>query len=275
MPSLSIIIPAYNEQDAIGPVLDALRHLQLDSETIVVDDGSTDSTGAIAAAHGARVLRHPVNAGYGKSVKDAITIATADTIVITDADGTYPIDRIPDLLTELGKGFHMVVGARQGRAYHGSLLKRLARIIFKILAEFTTGNRIPDVNSGFRAFRRSDVAPYLGDLCNGFSFTTTITLVYMFTGKMVGYMPIDYHVRIGRSKVHIIRDSLRTLQYLTEAVVHYNPPKIFLLLSIVAFLWGMLGTIWLGAVSLFAGGLTALLIFSIGLVTEGQRRTPK
>lgn len=298
MANVSIIIPAYNEESAIGSVLETIRGQRgvlnpesreenaigtQDSrpkthdsvEVIVVDDGSTDRTAEIAASHGARVLRHPINTGYGHSIKDGIRAAAGELIILMDADGTYPIDRIPDLVTELARGYHMVVGAREGSAYRGGVLKVIARSIFKALAQFTTGNRVPDVNSGFRAFRRSEVLPYLDDLCNGFSFTTTITLVYMFTGKIVGYMPIAYQDRVGRSKVRIVGDSLRTLQYMVEAVVHYNPPKIFLLLSIVAFLWGALGVLWMGPMSLFAGGLTALVIFAIGLVAEGLRRTPK
>ncbi len=275
MATVSIIIPAYNEEGAIGPLLESLKALALDSEIIVIDDGSTDRTAEIAAGHGARVVHHPINTGYGHSVKDGIRAALAPIIVLTDADGTYPIDRIPDLLAELNKGFHMVVGARQGRAYHGSLLKRLARFIFKMLAEFTIGNRVPDVNSGFRAFRRSEVLPYLDDLCNGFSFTTTITLVYMFTGKMVGYLPISYRERVGKSKVRIVGDSLRTLQYMVETVVHFNPPKIFLLLSLISFFWGLLGAIWIGPMSLFAGVWVGIVVFAIGLVAEGLRRTPK
>lgn len=275
MAAISIIIPAFNEEAAVGPVITALRALPLSAEIIIVDDGSTDRTAAIAEEHGVRVVRHPMNMGYGYSVKDGIRAATHDVIVLSDADGTYPIDRIPDLVTELGRGFHMVVGARQGRAYHGSFLKKIARVIFKMIAEFMTGNRIPDVNSGFRALRKSEVWPYLHDLCNGFSFTTTITLVYMFTGKMVGYMPIAYEVRVGHSKVHIIRDSLRTLQYIIETSVHYNPPKIFLLLSIITFVWSVLLWVWLGPASLLFGGLSALLVFAIGLVAEGLRKTPK
>ncbi|MBI5155852.1 glycosyltransferase family 2 protein [Candidatus Peregrinibacteria bacterium] len=275
MEKISIIIPAFNEEGAIGPVLQAIKALPLDAEIIIVDDGSTDRTAEIAAENGVRVVRHPMNVGYGYSVKDGIRAATNDVIVLSDADGTYPIDRIPDLVTELNRGFHMVVGARQGRAYHGSFLKKFARIVFKMIAEFMTGNRIPDVNSGFRALRKSEVGPYLHDLCNGFSFTTTITLVYMFTGKMVGYMPIAYEVRVGRSKVRIVRDTFRTLQYIIETSVHYNPPKIFLMLALITFLWSMFLWIWLGLASLLFGGIGAALVFAIGLVAEGLRKTPK
>ena len=244
MPSLSVIIPALNEEAGIAAVLDQLRALNLDAELLVVDDGSTDHTGDIARAHGARVIRHSHNRGYGASIKDAITAAMADTIVLTDADGTYPVDKIPTLLAEYRGGCDMVVGARQGVEYRGSLFKMPARFIFKLLVEFTTGRRIPDINSGLRIFSRKTVMPLFADLCNTFSFTTTITLVYMLTGKSVCYIPVDYHARIGTSKVRIVRDSLRTLQFIIETMASYNPLKLSLLLCMLL----LLGSVVLGVI---------------------------
>ena len=234
MTPISIVIPAFNEEKAIGSVVDALKALPLDAEVIIVDDGSLDATASIAEAHGARVVRRPQNSGYGRSVKDGVRHATRDVIVVSDADGTYPIDRIPSLLEEFERGFDMVVGARQGPAYRGSPLKSLARLFLKFIVEFTTGERIPDVNSGMRIFRKSAATPYFPDICEGFSFTTTITLVYHLTHKTVSYVPIAYEKRIGHSKVKMFHDTLRTLQYITECIVRYNPLKIFLLLIVVS-----------------------------------------
>ena len=275
MEPVSIVIPAYNEEGAIAPVIRALRALPIHAESIVVDDGSSDTTAAVAEAEGAVVVRHPMNAGYGASIKDGIRAATHNTILITDADGTYPISRIPDLLEMFTKGFDMVVGARQGRAYKGSFLKMPARIVFKWLVEFTTGRSIPDINSGMRVFRKQDVLPHFPEICNGFSFTTTITLIYMLTGKFVTYMPIDYGARVGRSKVKIFRDSLRTLQYIVECIVRYNPLKLFLLLAVVAFIWGALASIVYGPFALFLGGCTTLIVAALGLMTEMMRWTRK
>ena len=269
---VSVIIPAFNEELAIGAVLTALRALPIESEIIVIDDGSLDQTGAIAREHGAIVLRHPVTAGYGKSVKDGIFAATTDIIILSDADGTYPIDMIPSLIARFAEGFDMVVGARSGLAYRGSFLKMPARYVFKFLAEFSTGTVIPDINSGLRIFRRSDVLPHLPDLCNGFSFTTTITLLYLFTGRIIGYMPIAYHRRIGRSKVRMVRDSLRTLQYLVEAIVRFNPVKLFFLLACMTLFIGSLGAVWVGTVAVVGAVLCAFLIFALGLVAETCRR---
>ncbi len=272
MPQISIVIPAYNEEAAIGSVLDALFKLNIDAEIIVVDDGSSDRTAEIAKAHGARVIRHPQNMGYGMSVKDAVRVAITDTILLTDADGTYPIDRIPDLVTMFNQGYDMTVGARQGAAYRGTFLKMPARYVFKFLVEMTTGRHIPDINSGLRIFRKSTSMKYFADICDGFSFTTTITLIYMLTGKSVSYMPIDYFKRIGKSKVKMIRDSLRTLQYITECIVRYNPLKLFLLLSAITVFLGIAAGSMLGPYAFLLGVFFAMVVFAQGLIAESMRR---
>ena len=270
MSSFSIVIPAYNEEKAIGALLGSIHGLRLGCELIVVDDASTDDTAEIAAQHGARVLRHPINCGYGKSVKDGVCFASHDIIVIIDADGTYPITSIPVLVQEFERGCDMVVGARHGKEYRGTFLKMPARYVFKLLVEFTTGRRIPDINSGFRVFSKQTVQRYFSDICNGFSFTTTITLIYLLTGKIVSYVPVDYGKRIGRSKVKIIRDTFRTLQYVTECIVRYNPLKLFILLSLMAMIVGAVGAS-IEPSMFFVGLLTAILIFSLGCIADSVR----
>lgn len=273
MAPLSIVIPAFNEETAIAPVLQALRALALDAEIIVVDDGSTDRTAEVAGTHGARVVRRPCNSGYGSSLKAGILAASSDVIVITDADGTYPVEKIPVLLERFSQGFDMMVGARQGKSYRGGFFKMPARRILKLLVELTTGTRIPDINSGMRVFRKSTVERYLPDLCNGFSFTTTITLIYLLTGKSVGYEPVPYDKRVGKSKVRHLHDSLRTLQYIVECIVRYNPLKIFLALSLFLLCIGLIGWIWLGLLSVLLGILAAGLTAGMGLLAEGGRRS--
>jgi polyisoprenyl-phosphate glycosyltransferase len=280
MTSYSVIIPALNEEGGIHSVIDRLHALSPRPEVIVVDDGSTDRTGAIASEAGAKVIRHPSPGGYGRSLKDGILSASSDVIAIADADGTYPVERIPDLLAALEQGYDMVVGARTGRHYRGSFLKMPARIIFKWLVEFTTGRSIPDINSGLRVFRKSEVTQYFDDLCNGFSFTTTITLIYMLTGKFLHYVLIDYGKREGKSKVRIIRDSLRTLQYITEVIAVYNPLKLFILIS---GLLGLAGALLLCG-ALFSQGepllmltgslaiFTSFIVFSLGILTHARSK---
>ena len=273
--SYSVIIPALNEEGGIAAVIDRLQALSPPPEIIVVDDGSTDRTGEIAKSKGVTIIRHPASGGYGRSLKDGLRAAT-ELCAIADADGTYPLERIPELIASLEDGYDMVVGARSGKHYRGTIFKMPARIVFKWLVEFTTGRRVPDINSGLRVFRKTAVLHYEEDLCNGFSFTTTITLIYLLTGKFVLYIPIDYGVRSGRSKVRIVRDSLRTLQYITEVIVTYNPLKLFVLMSGILVLCALLSLtqffvaldpfFFLLLATIFLVG--AFIVFAMGLLAH-------
>ncbi len=275
MTAYSVIIPALNEESGIAAVIDRLQALSPRPDIIIVDDGSTDRTGEIARSKGVTVIRHPSPGGYGRSLKDGIRAAVNDIVAITDADDTYPVERIPEFIEQIDSGFDMVVGARSGKHYRGSFFKMPARIVFKWLVEFATGRLIPDINSGLRAFRKSGVSPYEGDLCNGFSFTTTITLIYCFTGKFIRYIPINYASRSGTSKVRFVQDSLRTLQYITEVIATYNPLKLYILMSgILGFLAIIclvhflifLDPFYLMLASVFLIG--AFIVFGIGLTTR-------
>ena len=283
-PGVSVVIPALNEAGAIELTVLAVRRMFdaagiAPAEIIVVDDGSSDDTGALARAAGATVVRHPHNIGYGRALKDGILAARHATIVITDADGTYPIERIPAMLTAYAEGFDMVVGARTGSHYRGNVLKAPLRSILKFLVEYTAGRRIPDINSGLRLFDRQTVIPYFPHLCNTFSFTTSLTLAYMMTGRYVAYLPIAYHERIGNSKVRLLRESLRTLQYIVQAIIYYNPIKIFVLLSGACLLLAVASTV-LGvmlqiksAFFLAVGSiLVAMIVFSLGLLADLLRQ---
>lgn len=273
MSSVSIVIPAYNEEGHIAPVIKQLLNLGLDAEVIVVDDGSTDRTGEIAKEAGATLVRHPVNMGYGRSLKDGIRAAAGDVIIISDADGTYPIGEIPVLLKAFDRGFDMVVGARQGAAYRQSPLKALLRWFLKSIVEFASGRKIPDVNSGFRVFRKSTAMPFFSDICEGFSFTTTITLVYALTHKSIHYVPVPYEKREGsKSKVKLVRDTLRTLQYITECIVRYNPLKLFLVFAVASIVIGIIGALVASDSIFFQGLIGALFIGSLGFIAESLRR---
>lgn len=278
MTSVSVIIPAYNEERAIASVLQRLPRTSLDLEMIVVDDGSTDRTGERAQAAGARVVHQPSNGGYGLALKAGIRAASHELIAISDADGTYPVEELPRLVARMGEGFDMVIGMRQGREYWGTFLKMPARFLFQFLVQFSTGRRIPDVNSGFRVFRKRDVVPLFPLLCDTFSFTTTLTLAYCFLHRFIGYVPIVYGKRVGHSKVHFVRDSLRTLQYLVESIAYFNPLKLFLLLSSPFFLVGGLALL----VALVGGEMTwflpgtvlvvgGVVVFGMGLAIHALR----
>jgi glycosyltransferase involved in cell wall biosynthesis len=238
---ITVVIPALNEQNAIGHTVELIKTTLTKAklepfEILVIDDGSKDETAQRATTGGARVIRHPHNAGYGRSLKDGIRAARFDTIIISDADGTYPIEAMPALVERYSEGFDMVVGARSGIHYRESLLKMPLRFILRRLVEFTASRAVPDINSGLRVFSREVALSYFNHLCDTFSFTTSMTLAYMMTSRYVAYVPIEYNKRIGASKVRLMRDSLRTIQYILEAAIYYNPLKIFVLLAAIVFL---------------------------------------
>jgi len=277
---ISIVIPAYNEKDAIVSTVIHIRQTLeqaklIPHEIIVVDDGSSDETASLALQSGAVVVRHPHNLGYGASLKSGILISHYDTIVITDSDGTYPISQIPLLYEKYSEGYDMVVGARQGIVYKGSYIKWPLRILLRFLVEWTAGRKIPDINSGLRIFSKKTISSYFNRLCNTFSFTTSATLAYMMTGRFVVYVPINYSERIGSSHVRLWRDSLRTLQFIVQAVTYYNPLKIFILLASLC-MFGSLISILIGLLNSIATGFlmgvmlicSAIILFGMGLVTD-------
>jgi glycosyltransferase involved in cell wall biosynthesis len=275
---ISVVIPALNEERGIAATVTAVTSVLVAArlvpfEIIVVDDGSTDATAKAATEAGARIVRHPHNVGYGRSLKKGIDAATYDMVAICDADGTYPAAAIPELVRLYNEGFDMAVGQRQGPHYRQSALKMPLRALLRFLVEWTAGRRIPDINSGLRVFSRAAAMKYFPHLCDTFSFTTSMTLAYMMTNRFVTYHKIDYFERTGRSKVRLLRDSLKTLQYIVEAIVYYNPLKIFLLLSLICAVTAII----MMAVSLYFSIVTgimlavgtamvAVIMFGIGLL---------
>lgn len=282
---ISVVIPAYNEQDAIRYTVEEARKVLEDGgysdfEIIIVNDGSKDNTAAEAEAAGARVVTNPHNMGYGFSLKRGIAAAKNELIAITDADMTYPFEKVIEMIEEKKKGFDLVVGARTGENYRESFLKMNLRKILRMFVEFVAGRKIPDINSGLRVFDRSTVMPFFPRLCNTFSFSTSQTLAYMMNAKFVKYVEIPYNARKGKSHVKMFRDSLKTMQYILEAAVYYNPLKIFLLTTfvmlLISFISFMLKLIFdfnacatlavmalMGAVITFCFGLLAVLLKQI------------
>jgi glycosyltransferase involved in cell wall biosynthesis len=221
---ISIVIPAFNEFDAIGQCVTEVRvHLNssglADAQIIVVDDGSSDGTGDEARAAGADVLCNSANLGYGRSIKAGLSNAIYDTILIMDGDLTYPAREISFLLAEYHRGCDMIIAHRTGPHF---LSLAVPRIVLRSIAEFVTGRSIPDVNSGMRIFDRRDAYPFLDYLCDSFSFTTSLTLIYLMTGKLVRYRPIEYRKRFGKSKVRFIRDSARTLYCVLRCAIRFR-----------------------------------------------------
>jgi glycosyltransferase involved in cell wall biosynthesis len=239
-PPFSLIIPAYNEQQGILPVLDHLQsilnHAQCSYELIVVNDGSTDETGKLLRSHrGIRLIEHRRNLGYGAALKTGIRHAKHPLIVITDADGTYPNERIPDLV-KLATQVDMVVGARIGENVRYSKIRRIPKWFLVHFAQWLTQTKIPDLNSGLRVFRKSIVERFLNILPDTFSFTTSITVAMLMNRYIVHYEPIDYHARVGKSKIKPVRDTLRFVQLILRTGVYFAPLRVFMPLA--AFFFG-------------------------------------
>ncbi|MBD2021204.1 glycosyltransferase family 2 protein [Leptolyngbya sp. FACHB-36] len=235
----SVVIPAYNEEYGIAATLEqlqeTLRFSQHKYEIIVVNDGSTDRTGEILRSRtDVRVLEHQSNRGYGAALKTGIRYAKYPLIVITDADGTYPNQRIPELVS-LAANADMVVGARIGSNVSYSPIRRIPKWFMVRFAQWVTKTPIPDLNSGLRVLRKSVAERFLNILPNTFSFTTTITIATLTSNYVVHYEPIDYYHRVGRSKIKPIRDTLRFIQLILRTGVYFAPMRVFFPVAVVFF----------------------------------------
>lgn len=232
MNMLSVVIPAYNEQQAIAGVLDELK-ATLDEtgqpyEIIVVDDGSTDNTArTVQQKATARLIQHPYNRGYGASLKTGILKASGDTVLIIDADGTYQAKDIPKLLEQAGD-YDMVVGSRTGKEVKVPLYRKPAKWFLTKLANYLSRVNIPDLNSGMRILKKADIERFLTILPSTFSFTTTLTLAYHCNDYLVKYVPIDYYERRGKSKIKPLRDGLNFILLILRVITYFNPLRVFL-----------------------------------------------
>ncbi len=281
---VSVVIPAYNEEGSVGETvktaINALSGADYEkTEVIVVDDGSTDRTAEEATKAGAVVYSHPHNVGYGLSLKHGIGWARYDTIIIADADGTYPLDKAPDLLSLYDQGFDMVVGKRTGTYLNETVVKGWLRWILRFMVEYSADRKVPDVNSGFRVFSRATATEHFSHLCDTFSFTTTLTLAYMMNGRFVHYVPIEYGARIGTTKVKLLKESLRTFLFILQATIYYNPLKLFILISSILFctaIFTVILSIILQVLSGFMLGvgfiLVGVIIFALGLLADLLRQ---
>jgi glycosyltransferase involved in cell wall biosynthesis len=280
--AVSVVMPAFNEEAGIGDQIEkveiALKQSVDRFEIIVVDDGSTDRTADVAREHDVRLIRLPANRGYGAALKVGIAAAEHEVIVIIDADGTYPAESIPSMLERAGD-FDMVVGARVGRRVHIPLVRRPAKWLLGRLASYLAQRRIPDLNSGLRVIRKSIVEEFEHLLPSGFSFTTTITLAHLCNDYCVHYHPIDYHRRIGSSKIRMTHPYQFLVQIL-RTIVFFNPLRVFLPVGGVLFLAGAAKLIYDIAVwdisdSATMGILGGVVIWSIGLLADQIARVSR
>ena len=252
MSTVSIIVPAYNEEEGISTTLAdiklAMSGQSMEYEIIVVDDGSTDGTvEVVQRQEGARLIQHHTNRGYGAALKTGIRQATHDLIAIIDADGTYPPAAFPQLLDEM-QHFDMVVGARDlGEV---AMARRPAKWVLAKLAEYLAETQIPDLNSGMRIFRKDVALSYFNILPSAFSFTITITIAFLSDHYLVKFLPIPYRRREGRSKIRPLRDTLNFAQLLLRTTMYFNPLKVLLPLSFLLLLLAVI----IGVYSLLSQG---------------------
>ena len=238
-PAFSLILPVYNEEKGLASTLTHLQEIlqtsRYEYEVIVVNDGSTDGTEEILHNYtSVKIISHRRNRGYGAALKTGIKQAKYPLIAITDGDGTYPNERIPELV-ELATEADMVVGARIGLNVRYSRIRKVPKWFLVHFAQWVTRTHIPDLNSGMRVFRKNVVERFLNILPDTFSFTTTITIAMLANDYLVHYQPIDYYHRVGKSKIKPIRDTLRFVQLILRLGVYFAPLRIFLPLASLFF----------------------------------------
>ena len=227
---VSIVLPVYNEATHLEEEVRRIEKAMVDSpysyEIIIVDDGSTDGSGELAESLGVKTVRFNTNRGAGSARKYGSMLAEGQIVVWTDVDMTYPNDRIPELVAELS-GYDQVVGARTSEEGTAKLLRKPAKWFVRMLASYLTRTNIPDLNSGFRAFRRDVATQFLYLLPRGFSCVTTLTMAFLSNGYSVKYVPIEYKSRAGRSKFHWLADTRRYILQVVRMVLMHEPIRFF------------------------------------------------
>lgn len=271
---ISIILPAKNEAEGLRRTLPAIAGVLPEAEVIVVDDGSTDDTAAVARAAGARVLSSPYSMGNGAAIKRGAREARGDVLVFMDADGQHDPAQIPGLLAKLAEGYDMVVGARDASG-QASLGRRLANGFYNCLASWMTGHQVLDLTSGFRVARAHRFRQFIYMLPNGFSYPTTSTMAFFRSAFPVSYLRVPVYQRVGSgSHISPVKDGVRFLLIIFKIATLYSPLKLFLPVSLGFLLTGLtyyaytfleygrftnMSTLLLSA---------AVIIFLIGLVSE-------
>ena len=270
---VSIIIPAHDEAQTIGDLILKIRALYPEFEIIVINDGSTDDTSAVARDAGAIIYSHPYNIGNGAAIKSGIRIASGDILVFMDGDGQHDPEDIAKLLEYLPE-FDMVVGARS-KGDRASLGRTFGNTAYNWLASYVTKFRVEDLTSGFRAVKSDIARKFLYLLPNTYSYPTTLTLSVLRSGRTVKYVPIKAKMRrSGKSGISMFRDGVRFFMIIIKICTLYSPFRIFLPVSFLIFLTGLTYYLY----TFFAWGrftnmsallfTTSIVIFMMGLVSE-------
>ena len=245
LPDFSVVIPCYNEMGAIERTIEELRKAVPRGtrfHMIVVDDGSTDNTKQILhkipPSDDLLILEHARNRGYGAALKTGIRAASTELIAITDADGTYPNERLPELVAACAQ-YDMVVGARTGDNVQYSKLRSIPKYFLRRWMSWIAKQNIPDINSGMRVFRKPIVEKFFSILPDTFSFTVTITLAMLTNYQPVLFVPISYSPRLGKSKIKPIRDTLRFILLILRTGVYFAPVRFFGPITLVLVLFAL------------------------------------
>ena len=276
MTGVSIVIPAYNEQDSIVKTIQEVKEILSKSknkyEIIIVNDGSKDNTSDILKSiKNVIVINHPYNKGYGASIKTGIKNSKYDWILVTDSDGTYPIKDIPKLISHT-ESYDMVIGAR--KKDNIPALRKPAKAFLSLLANFLTNRKIPDLNSGFRIFKKDLALRFFNIFPSGFSFTTTITLAALTNEYNVKFVPIDYYKRKGRSKIKP-KEFINFFVLILRIITYFEPIKIFSLISLILFLIATIIFIYtayfmhrIADITVIVILLASIQIFLFGLIAD-------
>jgi glycosyltransferase involved in cell wall biosynthesis len=257
MKTCAVILPVHNEASFLPKLLDALQATlagigDWSFEIICVDDGSTDGTGEVLRERtGITVLSHSLNRGYGAALKSALAYSNQEWALIMDADGSYPVESIPQFLEDLVPGTAMVVGERQGIATQENFPRRTARRMLRHFVHFLTSIQVTDLNSGMRLFRRELYREFLPLFPEGFSFTSTLTVGCLFRGYPIRFLPIPYGKREGRSHIRPVPDFFRFALLLTRVGIYFEPLRVFLGFAgaLLSFGLACLVACWLSGVS--------------------------
>ncbi len=278
--SCAVIIPVYNEQGAIADTVKRVLEIcagvpAYDFEIICINDGSSDNTGEILGGlDGITVITHEVNRGYGAALRTGLDYCGQEWIFITDADGTYPLEDLPRLLEIAESGVDMVVGARQGSGISASLPHQLARWILRKMVHGLTGVMVPDLNSGMRVFRRTLYQEFRHLLPMGFSFTTTLTVASLYSGRKVRYTPINYERRVGKSNIKPVKDFFGFSMLIVRLASYFEPLRFFLPAAFGLAALGVLRAVrdvivvnQFGALSVILM-LTGFQVFVLGVIAD-------
>ena len=289
---LSVVLPAFNERQAIvkvlGEIVEVLSAEPIRYEILIVDDASDDGTAELAEEFAnscwqcsVRVIRRRERGGAGAARKEGIRQAEGEIVLMLDADGTYSAQSIPELLAHF-PAYDQVNGARTSEQGTLPWLRRPAKWFIRKLACYLTGHKIPDLNTGLKAFKREEMLGWLWVVPDGFSCVTTMTLAFLTNGYAVKYVPAPYRPRIGRSKFHPIKDTLSYLGTVLRMVLYFRPLKVFLPLAGLLIAGGMcksvLSFVWTGSmqesdiVLMVAGFMTCMLGLLAEVIVAHHRR---